>query len=184
MRRKAKMTNYAIAYGVSGFGLARQLGTGTTAEANEFIKQYFETLPGVKAYMDDTLKFAKSHGYVQTLMGRRRPLPEINTPRFQERAAAERTAINHPIQGTAADIMKLAMLAVDRELAAAGFETHMTMQVHDELVFEVPEAELEAVKALVHRLMVEVPAQRLGLKVPLEVDLGAGGDWDSAKGSD
>lgn len=184
MRRKAKMTNYAIAYGVSGFGLAKQLGSGTSGEAAEFIKEYFETLPGVKQYMDDTLKLARERGYVETLMGRRRPLPEINIPRFQDRAAAERTAINHPIQGTAADIMKLAMLAVQHELQIRNMGTRMTMQVHDELVFEVPEPEVETVKELVAQLMAEVPAKRLGLKVPLVADVGMGMNWDTAKGSE
>jgi DNA polymerase-1 len=178
MRRKAKMTNYAIAYGVSGFGLAKQLGSGTTAEASEFIKRYFVALPGVKKYIDDTLQDARAQGYVATLLGRRRPLPEITSPRAPERAAAERTAINHPIQGTSADAMKLAMLAVFRELNHRGLKTRMTMQVHDELVFEVPEDEVEEVAGLVGKLMREVPTQALGLRVPLEVDVEFGPNWD------
>jgi DNA polymerase-1 len=184
MRRKAKMTNYAIAYGVSGFGLAKQLGSGTSADAKAFIDRYFETLPGVKQYIDDILKTAKAQGYVATLLGRRRPLPDINTPRFQERAAAERTAINHPIQGTAADIMKLAMLAVDAELRRRKLKTAMTMQVHDELVFEVPLDEVDELTEIVQRLMTEVPEKRLGLRVPLVVDVGTGLDWDASKGGE
>ena len=182
MRRKAKMTNYAIAYGVSGFGLAKQLGSGTAGEAQEFIKRYFEALPGVKNYIDETLKLARERGFVETLMGRRRPLPEINSPRAVERAAAERTAINHPIQGTAADIMKIAMLAVDQELRDANMSTRMTMQVHDELVFEVPESEVAQVMQLVEKCMRDVPTAALQMRVPLEVEAATGPNWNDAKG--
>ncbi len=181
-RRLAKMTNYAIAYGVSGFGLAKQLGTGNASEANEFIKTYFETLPGVKKYIDDTLKEAKTRGYVETLAGRRRPLPEINANAFQVRSAAERTAINHPIQGTAADMMKLSMLAIASEIESRGLASKLTMQVHDELVFEVPTEEIEVVTELVQRLMSEVPAAYFALKVPLVADVGTGKNWQDAKG--
>jgi DNA polymerase-1 len=181
MRRKAKMTNYAIAYGVSGFGLAKQLGTGTAGEAQEFIKKYFEALPGVKKYIDDTLQQARVDGYVQTLMGRRRPLPDIHSPRAVERAAAERTAINHPIQGTSADAMKLAMLAIHHELKQRGLQSRMTMQVHDELVFEVPENEVDTMTELVGQLMQEVPTKALALRVPLEADVNTGPNWDETK---
>ena len=181
-RRLAKMTNYAIAYGVSGFGLAKQLGTGNAADANEFIKTYFETLPGVKKYIDDTLKEAKTRGYVETLAGRKRPLPEINANAFQVRAAAERTAINHPIQGTAADMMKLAMLAIESEIESRKLRSSMTMQVHDELVFEVPNDEIELMTELVKRHMSEVPAAYFKLKVPLVADVGTGVNWQDAKG--
>ena len=184
MRRKAKMTNYAIAYGVSGFGLAKQLGTGNAAEAKEFIDRYFEGLPGVKKYIDDTLETAKKTGYVETLMGRRRPVPEINSNRFQEKSAAERTAINHPIQGTSADVMKLAMLAIQAEMREKSYKSHMTMQVHDELVFEVADDELDAMKEMVARLMCEVPVRELNLKVPLAVDVGVGSNWNNAKGDE
>jgi DNA polymerase-1 len=181
-RRLAKMTNYAIAYGVSGFGLAKQLGTGNAADAGQFIKTYFETLPGVKKYIDDTLKEAKTRGYVETLAGRRRPLPEINANAFQVRSAAERTAINHPIQGTAADMMKLAMLAVAAEMEERGLQSGMTMQVHDELVFEVPLDEVDAMTELVQRIMSEVPKEYFKLKVPLVADVGTGVNWQDAKG--
>ena len=184
MRRKAKMTNYAIAYGVSGFGLAKQLGSGNAADAKEFIDRYFEGLPGVKKYIDDTLETAKKVGYVETLMGRRRPVPEINSNRFQEKSAAERTAINHPIQGTSADVMKLAMLAIQSEMRDKNLKSSMTMQVHDELVFEVADAELETMKEMVSRLMCEVPQKALNLKVPLAVDVGVGSNWDNAKGDE
>jgi len=178
MRRKAKMTNYAIAYGVSGFGLAKQLGTGNAGEAQEFIKRYFEALPGVKSYFDETLRGARESGYVETLLGRRRPLPEITSPRAQERAAAERTAVNHPIQGTSADIMKIAMLSIAKALREGELSTRMTMQVHDELVFEVPENEIETVAKLVERHMRDVPTQQLKLSVPLEVEIEIGPNWN------
>jgi DNA polymerase-1 len=181
MRRKAKMTNYAIAYGVSGFGLAKQLGSGTAGEAQEFIKRYFEALPGVKNYIDETLRQAKQDGYVQTLMGRRRPLPDINSPRGPERAAAERTAINHPIQGTSADIMKVAMLAIHADLRKLDLRARMTMQVHDELVFEVPQDEIQVLAELVERHMREVPAQQMELSVPLEVEVEIGPNWNDTK---
>ncbi len=178
MRRKAKMTNYAIAYGVSGFGLSKQLGIDSPGEAGKFIKHYFETLPGIKKYIDDTLTTAKAQGYVATLLGRRRPLPEINSPRAPERTGAERTAINHPIQGTSADIMKIAMLAVFEEMRRLNVKSRMIMQVHDELVFEVPYDEIEIMAPLVQRLMSEVPTAHLQLRVPLETDVSSGPTWE------
>ena len=181
MRRKAKMTNYAIAYGVSGFGLAKQLGTGTgPGEAQEIIKRYFEALPGVKKYIDDTIEEARREGFVKTLLGRRRPLPEIHSPRAPERTGAERTAINHPIQGTAADIMKFAMLAVAGEMKKQKLQARMLMQVHDELVFEVPPAEVEILAPILRDLMTRVPAEELKLDVPLEVDVSTGENWNDA----
>ena len=181
MRRKAKMTNYAIAYGVSGFGLAKQLGTGTPGEAQAIIKRYFEALPGVKKYIDDTLEEARRAGFVQTLLGRRRPLPEIHSPRAPERTGAERTAINHPIQGTAADIMKFAMLAVFEEMQKQKLKARLLMQVHDELVFEVPPEEVGVLAPLLRDLMTRVPAEELKLDVPLVVDVSTGENWNDAK---
>lgn len=182
MRRKAKMTNYAIAYGVSGFGLAKQLGGGSNAgEAAEFIKTYFQTLPGVKKYIDDTLEEGRKKGYVETLLGRRRPMPDLNANAFQVRSAAERTAINHPIQGTSADIMKMSMISIVRELRERGLKSALTMQVHDELVFEVPEDEIEEVTALVKDIMAHAPVERLGLKVPLLAEVGTGPNWEDTK---
>jgi len=178
MRRKAKMTNYAIAYGVSGFGLAKQLGTGTAGEASAFIKRYFEALPGVRKYMDDTLEAARVDGYVESLLGRRRPLPELQSPRAPERAGAERVAVNHPIQGSAADIMKIAMLAVYEEMQKMGVKSRMMMQVHDELVFDVPEDEIDVLAPILHRLMCDVPSEKLKLTVPLEIDIGTGKNWN------
>jgi DNA polymerase-1 len=181
MRRKAKMTNYAIAYGVSGFGLAKQLGTGSPGEAQQIINKYFEALPGVKKYIDETLEEARRAGYVQTLLGRRRPLPEIHSPRAPERTGAERTAINHPIQGTAADIMKFAMLAVFAEMQKQKLKSRMLLQVHDELVFEVAPGEVGVLAPLVRRLMTQVPERELKLDVPLEVDVSVGQNWNDAE---
>lgn len=178
MRRKAKMTNYAIAYGVSGFGLARQLGIASASEGQKIINEYFRSLPGVKHYIDASLDEARRLGYVKTLMGRRRPLPEIVSPRQQERGAAERVAINHPLQGSAADILKLAMLAIRREMQAAGLKSRLLLQVHDELVFEAPPEEVDRLAEMVDRLMRTVPEQALQLKVPLVVDIGTGPNWN------
>ncbi len=182
MRRRAKMTNYAIAYGVSGFGLAKQLGGGMNAgDAAQFIKTYFETLPGVKKYIDDTLEEGRKRGYVETLLGRRRPVPDLNANAFQVKSAAERTAINHPIQGTSADIMKMAMISIADELKKRKLKSSMTMQVHDELVFEVPDDEIEEVTALVKDIMAHAPVEKLGLKVPLLAEVGTGPNWEDTK---
>jgi DNA polymerase-1 len=131
--------------------------------------------------MDDTLDAARVNGYVKSLMGRRRPLPELHSPRAPERAGAERVAVNHPIQGTAADIMKLAMLAVYDEMQKMDLKARMLMQVHDELVFEVPEDEVDDLAPVVQRLMCDVPGQRLKLSVPLEVDVGTGHNWNDTE---
>lgn len=181
MRRKAKMTNYAIAYGVSGFGLAKQLGNTTPSEGRDIIDRYFEAFPGVKKYMDDTLERARETGYVETLSGRRRPIPEINARRAQERAAAERTAINHPIQGTAADIMKIAMLAVYEAMNKRKMRSRMLLQVHDELVFEAFPEEIDELAPLLRELMTAVPQHELGLEVPLEVDIAVGKNWNDTE---
>lgn len=181
MRRKAKMTNYAIAYGVSGFGLAKQLGNTTPGEGKAIIDRYFEAFPGVKRYMDQTLEKAREVGYVETLSGRRRPMPEINARRAQERAAAERTAINHPIQGTAADIMKIAMLAVYEEMRKQKMRSRMVLQVHDELVFEALPEEVDELAPLLRELMTVNPQRELGLDVPLEVDIAVGENWNDTQ---
>ena len=174
-RRYAKVINFGLIYGMSAFGLARNLGIDNTAAKN-YITRYFERYPGVKAYMDNTRAEAKSKGYVQTVFGRRLYLPEINSPNGPRRAGAERAAINAPMQGTAADLIKLSMVKVQQVLDAEQRATRMIMQVHDELVFEVPEAERDWVRTEVPKLMAGV-AQ---LKVPLLAEVGMGPNWDQA----
>ena len=174
-RRSAKAINFGLIYGMSAFGLAKQLGTGRK-EAQTYIDHYFETYPGVRAYMDRTREKARETGYVETIFGRRLYLPEINARNPMSRQAAERTAINAPMQGTAADIIKRAMLAVDAWLLESKFDARMIMQVHDELVFEVAEAEVDAFSSKIHELM-ESAAE---LSVPLLVEVGVGENWEQA----
>jgi DNA polymerase-1 len=174
-RRYAKTINFGLIYGMSAFGLAKALGIDNTAAKN-YITRYFERFEGVKRYMDDTRAQAKAQGFVQTVFGRRLVLPEINSPNGPRRAGAERAAINAPMQGTAADLIKKAMVAVQQALDAQGRRTKMIMQVHDELVFEVPEDELDWLKAEMPRLMAGV-AQ---LKVPLLAEVGVGVNWEQA----
>jgi len=174
-RRYAKVINFGLIYGMSAFGLASQLNIENSA-AKQYIDLYFARYPGVKRYMDDTREQAKAHGYVETWFGRRLWLPEINGANGMRRQAAERAAINAPMQGTAADLIKLAMIAVQDWLEKEKLQTKLIMQVHDELVLEVPRIELELVKEKVRELMCNV-AQ---LKVPLEVGLGEGSNWDEA----
>lgn len=174
-RRYAKVINFGLIYGMSSFGLAKNLGIETKAAA-AYIDRYFQRYPGVKQYMDETKASAKSMGYVETVFGRRLYLPEINSPNGPRRAGAERAAINAPMQGTAADLIKLAMVAVQKELDAHKSDIQMIMQVHDELVFELPEGEVEWLKTHIPRLMAEVAA----LKVPLLAEVGVGPNWDKA----
>jgi DNA polymerase-1 len=174
-RRYAKVINFGLIYGMSAFGLASNLGIERSAAA-AYIDRYFQRYPGVKRYMDETRAMAKAQGYVETVFGRRLWLPEINSPNGPSRAGAERAAINAPMQGTAADLIKLSMVAVQDALDAQGKSTLMIMQVHDELVFQVPDAELDWVKTEVPRLMAEV-AQ---LRVPLLAEVGAGPNWEAA----
>ncbi|MFY3385605.1 DNA polymerase I [Paracidovorax sp. MALMAid1276] len=174
-RRYAKVINFGLIYGMSSFGLAKNLGIETKAAA-AYIDRYFQRYPGVKQYMDDTKAAAKSMGYVETVFGRRLYLPEINSPNGPRRAGAERAAINAPMQGTAADLIKLAMVAVQKELDAHKPSIQMIMQVHDELVFELPEGEVDWLKTHIPRLMAEVAA----LKVPLLAEVGVGANWDKA----
>ena len=174
-RRYAKVINFGLIYGMSSYGLAKNLGIDNTAAKN-YIDRYFQRYPGVKTYMDETRLSAKSRGYVETVFGRRLYLPEINSPNGPRRGAAERAAINAPMQGTAADLIKLAMVAVQRALDAQAKGTKVIMQVHDELVFEVPEAEVDWVRAAIPRLMADV-AQ---LRVPLVAEVGVGPNWEKA----
>jgi DNA polymerase I len=174
-RRYAKVINFGLIYGMSAFGLAKALGIDNTAAKN-YITRYFDRFAGVKQYMDDTRAQAKAQGYVETVFGRRLYLPEINSPNGPRRAGAERAAINAPMQGTAADLIKLSMVAVQQALDAQGRGTKMIMQVHDELVFEVPETEVDWLKTEIPRLMAGVAA----LKVPLLAEVGVGANWDQA----
>ncbi len=174
-RRNAKAINFGLIYGMSEFGLARQLGI-SRSEARQYIGTYFERYPGVQRYMEETRTQAHAQGYVETLFGRRLYLPEIRVANQQRRQAAERTAINAPMQGTAADIIKRAMLAVDRWLLVEKVPAMMIMQVHDELVFEVEESAVESVRSQVQMLM----SAAADLSVPLIVDAGVGDSWDEA----
>jgi len=175
MRRSAKAINFGLIYGMSAFGLARQLNIGRK-QAAEYIELYFQRYPGVQSYMNNIRHTAAEQGYVETAFGRRLYLPEINARNGMRRQAAERTAINAPMQGTAADIIKLAMIHVDDWLQNSDLQSQMIMQVHDELVLEVPESELEAVKQGLNDLM----ANAANLLVPLVVDVGVGDNWDEA----
>ena len=174
-RRKAKAINFGLIYGMSAFGLARQLGLGRH-EAQAYIDLYFARYPGVADYMSRTRSQAHEQGYVETLFGRRLHLPEINARNKQRQLAAERTAINAPMQGTAADIIKRAMIAVDQWLESSGTDALMIMQVHDELVFEVAESEVAVLVNALPELMGHVAE----LRVPLKLDIGVGSNWDEA----
>lgn len=176
MRSASKAVNFGIVYGISEFTLAKNIGV-SRFEAKAFIDRYFDRYPGVKAYMDDAVKKGHAQGYVTTLMNRRRYLPELTSSNYAVRAFGERCAMNSPIQGTAADIIKLAMIAVDRELKAGGFAAKLILQVHDELIVEAPEAEAEAVCDLLRRCMEGV----MTLSVPLRTDITIGGDWRACK---
>jgi len=174
-RRYIKAVNFGLIYGMGAFGLAQQLGVERGA-AQQFIDQYFQKYPGVAAYMQVTRDFAREHGYVETVFGRRLWLPDIKAAGGPRRAGAERAAINAPMQGTAADLVKLAMIAVRDWIRSAGLATKLVLQVHDELVLEVPEAELAAVKRELPLRMTGIA----GLSVPLVVDVGAGPNWERA----
>jgi DNA polymerase-1 len=163
-------------YGISDYGLSQNLGI-TRKEAGAFIEQYFNVFQGVRRYMDEIVKSAKRDGYVSTLLNRRRYLPDINASNFNQRSFAERTAMNTPIQGTAADIIKLAMVKCADRLKQEGLKSRMLLQVHDELVFEVPADELERMKVLVP----EVMETAIQLDVPLKADVNYGSDWYEAK---
>jgi len=171
-RRKAKEVNFGIPYGVSAYGLASRLGI-ENSEAKAMIKNYFDRFPGVKTFMGDCVVFAKQHGYAKTLTGRRRPIPEINASNFNIRGFAERTAINSPIQGSAADLIKLAMLKFETEKEKQELKTKMILQVHDELVFEAPIEEVELAKSIIVNAM----ESAMTLSVPLKVEAGIGDNW-------
>ncbi|MGA7559650.1 MAG: DNA polymerase I [Terriglobales bacterium] len=171
-RRQAKVVNFGIVYGLSAFGLSQQLGI-EPGEARKFIDAYFEKYAGVRAFIDDTLAQTRRDGKVKTLFGRIRPIPDINSKNATQRGFAERTAVNTPLQGTAADLIKLAMIRIDEEIRKRDLKSRMTLQVHDELVFEVPENEVDIAKALVREHMENAHA----LLVPLVVEIGVGTNW-------
>ncbi|MFL5871102.1 MAG: DNA polymerase I [Solirubrobacterales bacterium] len=175
-RSKAKMVNYGIAYGLSAFGLADRLQI-EREEAGEYIDRYFERFPAVRRFIDETIAKATTEGHVRTLLGRRRNIPELRSGNRQRRGLGERLAVNTVIQGTAADIIKLAMVRTTRALADAGLETRLVLQIHDELLFEGPEGEMDAATEIVRREMVDA----FELDPPLAVDVGVGSDWLAAK---
>lgn len=171
-RRAAKAVNFGIVYGLSPFGLSQQLGI-EPSEAKKFIEAYFEKYSGVRAFIDATLEQARRDGKVKTLFGRVRPIPDINSKNPNQRGFAERTAVNTPLQGTAADLIKIAMIRIDEDIRERGLKSRMTLQVHDELVFEVPEREVDELKRLVREQMENAHK----LEVPLEVEIGVGSNW-------
>ncbi len=178
-RRRAKAINFGIIYGISGFGLARQLSI-PQGEARDYIKAYFDRFPGIRAYMDNAKQFAKVNHYVETLFGRRIHIPQIEDKNQAVRAFAERQAINAPIQGSAADIIKRAMIRLPAAIKAAGLNADMLLQVHDELIFEVPEADADTAVAFITKVMEEAAAPILELKVPLVAEAGVADSWAEA----
>lgn len=171
-RRNAKAVNFGIIYGQSAFGLSQNLGI-PRKEAAEIIEQYFAQYPGIRQYMSDTMNFAREHGFVETIMGRRRYLRDINSANQTVRGFAERNAINAPIQGSAADMIKIAMINIHQDIKSRKLQSKMTMQVHDELVFDVPRAEVEEMKAIIsHRMKTAIKTT-----VPIEVEIGEGNTW-------
>jgi DNA polymerase-1 len=179
VRRRAKAINFGIIYGISAFGLANQLSI-PREEASAYIKKYFERFPGIRAYMDQTRDFCRAHGYVETLFGRKCHYPDIKASNASVRSFNERAAINARLQGTAADIIRRAMVRMDAALANNRLNAQMLLQVHDELVFEVPEDEVERTLPIVKAVMVDAPMPALSLSVPLQVDARAAHNWDEA----
>ena len=177
MRRGAKAVNFGIVYGISPFSLSQDLGV-TTAEAKAYMDGYFAAFPGVRRYMDEVVARAKEDGYVETLFHRRRDLPELKSSKFNLRSFGERVALNMPIQGAAADVMKLAMTAVWKRLRAEGLEARLVLQVHDELIVECPESEAETAA----RLLAEEMENVVHLSVPLTAEAHWGRNWLEAKG--
>lgn len=176
MRRQAKAVNFGIVYGISDYGLSQSLGI-TRKAAKKFIDDYLDSFPGVKQYMSDIVKDAKAKGYVETLLHRRRYIPDITSRNFNQRSFAERTAMNTPIQGSAADIIKLAMVNYDKAVKETDFNAHLLLQVHDELIFELPKDEVEAFSEFIEDIM----DNAIELKVPLQVDTNYGPTWYDAK---
>ena len=179
-RGRAKTVNFAILYGISAWGLAGRLGVERD-EGKAIITRYFERFPGIQAYINDTLSFVREHGFTRTLFGRRTHFPNIRASNPTFRAGAERAAVNAPIQGTSADLIKRAMNRMDAALAEAGLgDVKMLLQVHDELLFEVPAGREEEAQSVVRRVMAEAAEPALKLDVPLDVEVGWGTNWGAA----
>ena len=176
MRSNAKAVNFGIVYGISDFGLAKNIGV-SRYEAAGFIQRYFERYPNVKRYMDEQVAVGKAQGYVVTMLGRRRYLPELSSSAYNMRAFGERAAMNSPIQGTAADIIKLAMVKVHKELKDRNLKSRLILQVHDELIVEAEMSEKEQVEEILIRGMESV----MQLSVPLKAELSTGGNWNECK---
>ena len=179
VRRRAKAINFGIVYGISGFGLANQLGI-SRSEADDYIKKYFQRFPGIRDYMEATKEFAREHGYVETLFGRRIHIREIKSTNQGFRGGAERAAINAPIQGAAADVIRRAMIRMPGALAAAKLKAKMLLQVHDELVFEAINAEVEKTSAVAASVMEQASLPAIPLSVKLTVEARAAQNWDAA----
>jgi len=179
VRRRAKAINFGIIYGISAFGLANQLGIGRD-EAGAYIKKYFERFPGIRDYMEESKTFCREHGYVATIFGRKMHYPDIKAKNPSLRAFNERAAINARLQGSAADIIRRAMVRMEPALAKARLSARMLLQVHDELVFEVDDAEVEKTLPVVAKTMAEAPMPAVSLSVPLHVDAHAADNWEEA----
>lgn len=175
-RRNAKAVNFGIVYGISSFGLGQDLNI-TRKEAEEYIKNYFATYPGIKSFLDGLVEAGKRDGYVETIFKRRRPVPELSSNNFMQRSFGERIAMNSPIQGTAADIIKIAMIWVNEQLKEKGLQSQLILQIHDELLIETKEEEIEEVK----QILVEEMHNAAKLLVPMEVDVNQGLSWYEAK---
>jgi DNA polymerase-1 len=179
IRRRAKAINFGIIYGISAFGLANQLSI-PREEAGSYIKKYFERFPGIRAYMDETREFCREHGYVLTLFGRKCHYPDIRSPNPSLRSFNERAAINARLQGSAADIIRRAMIRIEPELQNRKLGAQMLLQVHDELIFEVPEREVEKTLPVVKKVMEDAPHPAVNLHVPLQVEARAADNWEEA----
>ena len=179
IRRRAKAINFGIIYGISAFGLARQLSISRD-EAGAYIRSYFEKFPGIRAYMDEAKAFGREHGHVTTIFGRKCWLPQIRSTTAAERSFAERQAINAPLQGSAADIIKRAMIRLPAALRREGLKGRMLLQVHDELILEAPEAEAAHTIEVVKNVMISAPGPALVLKAPLVVEATAAANWSAA----
>jgi DNA polymerase-1 len=179
VRRRAKAINFGIIYGISAFGLANQLAI-PREEAAAYIKRYFERFPGIRDYMDESKEFCRKHGYVLTLFGRKCHYPDIRASNPSLRAFNERAAINARLQGSAADIIRRAMVRIEPALSKTKLNARMLLQVHDELIFEVPESEVDKTLPIIRKVMADAPHPAVSLHVPLQVDARAADNWDEA----